>query len=215
MLRSSARDSLCRCHRLLRCAGRAPCAAGGGGAQPPDPEFAAPAASDRGRGPADPGRGHLVSAPRLSRRRGRPRRTECENAALLVHGGIDVRISIDAEKIGKWTGEVMGGRSTEGWHYCLLLRRLPRALVRKRRTAVLIHRIVFVVQSRVHCDIWTSPSNESPWRKRSMRLPLAPPRPRRARSRKSASLKTPGTMVMRLPASAAPPTQCMTFAASP
>jgi hypothetical protein len=41
------------------------------GAQLPDPEFAAPAASDCGRGPADPGRGRLVSAPRLIRRRGR------------------------------------------------------------------------------------------------------------------------------------------------
>jgi hypothetical protein len=51
--------------------------AGGGGAQLPDPEFAAPAASDCGRGPADPGRGRLVSAPRLIRRRGRRARRRC------------------------------------------------------------------------------------------------------------------------------------------
>lgn len=77
---------------------------------------------------------------------------------------VDVRISIDAERIWKWIGEVMGGRGSEGWHCCLLPRRFRRALVRKRRTAVLIHRIVFVVQSRVHCDIRVSPSNKSPWR---------------------------------------------------
>ncbi len=37
-------------------------------------------------------------------------------------------------------------------------------LVRKRRPTVLIHRIVFVVQSRAHRDIWTSPSDKPPWR---------------------------------------------------
>jgi hypothetical protein len=37
---------------------------------------------------------------------GTSRRTKCENATLLVQGGIDVRINIDAEKIGKSAGEV-------------------------------------------------------------------------------------------------------------
>jgi hypothetical protein len=40
----------------------------------------------------------------------------------------------------------------------------PMILVRKRRTVVLIRRIVFVVQSGIHCDICICQSNKSPWR---------------------------------------------------
>jgi hypothetical protein len=79
---------------------------------------------------------------------GMPRRWNRRMRALLVHGGVDVPISVDAERIRKWTGEVMGDRSTKGRDYCLLPRKLRQAFVRKRRTCVLIRRIVFVAQSR-------------------------------------------------------------------
>jgi hypothetical protein len=38
--------------------------------------------------------------------------------ALIVHGGIDVPISIDAKRIRAWTGETMGDRSTGGTVGC-------------------------------------------------------------------------------------------------
>jgi hypothetical protein len=89
---------------------------------------------------------------------GMPRRLNTRMRALIVHGGIDVPISVDAERIRIWTGEAMGDRSTEGRHCCLLPRRLRRVFVRKRRTAVLIRRIVFVVGAGLYCEIRTSHS---------------------------------------------------------
>ena len=43
-----------------------------------------------------------------------PRRLNARMRALIVHGGIDVPISIDAERIRTWTGEAMGECSTGG-----------------------------------------------------------------------------------------------------
>jgi hypothetical protein len=76
--------------------------------------------------PAEPDCGRPASARRLIRRGGR--RACRSERAFLVHRRIDVRTSIDAQRPGRWTGEMMGLPQVRWWRCCLLPRRLHRTL---------------------------------------------------------------------------------------
>jgi hypothetical protein len=58
---------------------------------------------------------------------------------------------------GYWTGKEIDDRCTDGrdWYRISAVANAPTGFVRKRRTPVLIRRTVFVVLSRIYCEIRT------------------------------------------------------------